>query len=408
MTSHAIVGLELAPSVLRGVRVGQNEEVLTFETPIVPGGEGEALQRAIMQLGRDASIRIVLRGLIMAGTKLILQPLQDIGVYTEHMPMNARETSWEAVPLLRERTLLLGASRRELDSRLDDWGLTTSCSEVPNAIGLTVAALLTLESQLNAAGDWAWIDGDRSLYFRVESGSVRSIELLTSSANPRTVLGSDADPYAKSHLGVDIFRPAGLDPRFAVAFGATLWGTEAWPELPNLEPKDRRDSRQKSRWASRITKRVQASALTCLLLAGLIHGYGLYIRSHSEAIAEAISERRKSNEQRLASLASTLSSRITTTPNAEADIIDALTSLSDFAGDLTILGCVWKAESGRYSGLSQEKDRGILSLWGHADSIEAVERARASLAKSGCLVDVPEAASTARPQLPIDFRMTAR
>lgn len=409
MIARARVGLELAPNVIRGVRVGDSGATRTFVLPVAAGGERAALAKAVRALGRDASIRLVVRGMRMAGSKLIPQPLQEIGAFTEHLPLAARESAWEAIPLLHERTLLLGVSRSELEARLDEWGLTPTAALSPRAVGLTAAALLALESDLTERGDWSWIDGDRSLHFHVDGRRVRTITLLEQGARPMTVLGPGAKAYQASHAGVEVYRPAGLEPDFAVAWGATVWGTAAWPGVPNLEPKDRRDYRTRALAAARTSKRAQAAALTCLVLAGGVHFYGLRVQAGAETVSGDLGARKADLERNLASVCEAVAARLPSGPRAESDILEALQSLVPLQGRILLDACQWKASGGgAYAGLSAATERGLLTLKGRASTLDAVEAMRAALQSAGRVVDVQEAASTERPEYPVDFRMTVQ
>lgn len=420
MKNRDRIGLELNPKIIRGVRVGRRPKAV--EIPVEENHEADALQKAIAQLGGNASIRLVLRGLGVSTTRLLRQSPDQIGSISEQIPIPERDATWHTISLSENRTLLLAAQRRKVEETLDGWGFPPSSRLCPDAVGLTLAALIALEPELETDRDLVWIDSPRMLHMRRESGRIMDASAPQSGAIPKGAIlcGPGAWEAAQSNPGCSVFRPGGFDSSYSLAWGAAHWGGESVPELPNLEPRERREWRARAR-QERVTQRRALLASLALLLAGS-GAYGFAWSNRTSALEEraaaqsmyaaAESELQRVSES-VASRGSSGSSRGDGLAVSQLIAIVARHTRDIFLTELSI-----QLPAGRFAALGSNHPEHRLR--GRARTLDSVEALRSDLAaagfksvveeatETGRAIETGRATETARPTFTVDFFVTAK
>lgn len=349
-----IVGVELAGEIARVVIRGKTIEA--FEASNLEKISPEA--------------RYVLRSVQGATTQLIDKAPDDMGTISQYIPIPPRELAWQAIPF-EERTLLLAAMKEGVEEILDKWSIAES-----SGVGLTSAALLAIPSE----GDFIWRDGDRAVRVRREKGRTLGIEQI------------------EANLPGNVPLPSGLDQKFALAYGATLWGTEDFPVIPNLEPRERREMRTFLA-RRRRTRRVALAASVMLVLGGALP-FGIARSSLADAEKELVAAQddRARLEEEFAKI------DLPESPNPiPALTTDVLSLAAEHAPAIILANLHVEAAASSY-----KQPAAAAILRGRANSLDDVERLRASLETRFEDVVVEEAASTARSETNIDFRIRVR
>lgn len=416
MSSADRIGLELAPHIIRGVRVGKSTRSVSRK--VEPGHEVQTLHDLLKELGSPnrTSIRIVLRGVPLATTRLLPLPPEAVTSVSEYIPIPIREAAWEALPFGEEdRTILLGAGRRSIEEALDTWGITPTSHIAPDAVGLTTPALLALESELSGDGDMLWTEclgteHARALLFKRSGGKFIDVGFRAADEPAKFIVGAGALEHARTNTGAIAFRPGNFDPEFAIAYGATRWGTADFPVMPNLEPKDRREYRRKNEEARRARKIALAASLAIVALAGAIQ-IPIVFAAKASAEARAQAEARKTSaESEWNRACEELAKRIPPDRGPEEAIESVLSVASSFKAQVYITQLRSEPATIVYAGLPSA-ERGASSsiiLIGRAETLESVESLRASLQNAGHHATVEEENKTERPAFAIDFRMSIR
>lgn len=392
MKNRDRIGLELNPKVVRGVRVGRKTRVV--EVPVAENREADALAKAVAQLGADASIRLVLRGLGVSTTRLLLHPPDEIGSVSEQIPIPERDATWHMIPLPARRTLLLAAQRRRVEEVLDGWGLSPSSRLIPDAVGLTLAALMTLESEVETGRDLMWIDERRLLHLRREGQRFIEARAVTTIPSGALLCGPGAWEAEQSNPGTALFRPGGNDSAFTLAWGAAHWGCESVPALPNLELRDRVEWRQTARQARTARSRAQAMALALLLLGGVAYGSAWAGRTSARTERDGALSERDVAESELKRVSDNVATRVGNTMGPGATISRLLEIVANHNDDLYLTELSSQISDGRFASLGG----GVVEqrIRGRARTLEAVEALKRDLSRGGFDATVEEAVVTGR------------
>lgn len=386
------IGIELNPKIVRGVRVGRRPRVV--EVPVEENRESGALAKAIAQLGTDASIRVVLRGLGVSTTRLLPHPPDEIGSVSEQIPIPEREATWHMIPLPDRRTLLLAAQRRKVEEVLDGWGLAPSSRLIPDAVGLTLAALVALESEVESGRDLVWIDERRILHLRREGLCIIEARAVTTIPLGSILCGPGAWEAAQSLPGGAVYRPGGHDSAFTLAWGAAHWGGASVPALPNLEPRDRVEWREAARRARTTRRRAHVAALALLVCGSTV--YGMAWRDRASALTErdVAATERSSAEAELQRVSASVAARVGSAAGPGPTITRLLAIVARHSADLYLTGLSSRSSEGRFVSLGGEAVE--QRIRGRARTLDAVEALQRNLTHEGFEATVEEAAVTGR------------
>ncbi len=262
------MGIECARSIYRGVRVAGKETVV---------GSARSLPALLEQLkaapGDD--IRLALSGMKEARSDII----DNTSATNSSSPLDgldlqrpARELIWDQIPLGPTRRLLFLAPLSAINDEWTRLGIPADFPFTITAVGLETAALVAAAADLPGASPVIWADESATWLIERSDPQGRAINLRPARsqvpANVRILVG----PLARARISwakdADAGLAGGLDPDYFVAWGATRWGSRAFPWAPNLEPYERRQIRTKKRRGQRQRRLAWISA-AALFLASL-------------------------------------------------------------------------------------------------------------------------------------------
>jgi hypothetical protein len=258
-SSMAIVGIEAARSVVRGVRVLGDAPPRAASCPSIP----ELLER--LGAEPDDDLRLAISGLDGARTVVLNRwfSVNKSALKAADIGIPDRDLIWDLAPLGKGRTILWAVPTVLMERELERMELPKELARRFSAIGIDTSALAAAASSIPGSDPMIWADESGTYLLERAAdarGTIRAQDLrpVTSHvpANVKILTGPLAPIRIRWAKHAALGRPAGLDPEFFVAWGATRWKTSEiswWPHLEPIERKSVRDSEHRgSLWRRAI------------------------------------------------------------------------------------------------------------------------------------------------------------
>lgn len=259
----AIVGIEAARSVVRGVRVADGGGIRSAACSSIP----ELLER--LYAAPDDDLRLAISGLEGARTVILDRwfAVNKSALKAADIGIPDRDLIWDLAPLGKGRTILWAVPAVLMERELERLALPRDLARRVSAIGIETAGLAAAASSIPGDDPILW--ADESATYLIERaadarGTIRAQALrpMTSHvpANVKILTGPLAMIRMRWAKSAAPGRPADLDPEYFVAWGATRWRTPEIAWWPHLEPVERKSVRDAERRESMVRRAIWLAA----------------------------------------------------------------------------------------------------------------------------------------------------